>query len=271
VLCGIYHDEAWRIYDAYPEGIGLVVNQYDKVVSVDQLVYLAQEGQLDKFNKEIGSVENNFFQEITRLDSFQDPTIHMNSRREIKFYEDLFIFALDNYSKQLYNRNKKRPYTQKEFLAIYNKIINNFSVETIIDNKVVKKDRLTIAEPYQITSLIIQIPKTYHKEGTRYPEIFTNFSHYYWKKQTKEKNGRKKLVQLFWKDDNYPSMWLKPRVVIGKGKYDYLDYSYGVNKFDAYSNHKVTLRNMKEFIADIKQAKVITVHNYAKERMKMKV
>lgn len=257
VVAIIYHNNAWRIYDALAPANMI----YENGLALDHLKMeeLGAQAKLKLYNYEYGSRENNY---ARRHENYSEsktmPKLYMYPFAKYHFLRKLYLTSTDN----AYDQVQKIP--AEEFIHKYDQYMSNYLLE--IKLKDFKPgDVLNSSMP--ITGVFIQIPQNNSYQNFAAEKkafMHTRFINIQLSSEEDIKKRRSKYYKLA--NDEWPITKIVPSFINSKKlKFDYLDFSMVINHLEPVQPKQVIFHNLDQLKSIIPEAKILILSHYSKD------
>lgn len=257
VVASIYHDGAWRVYDAMRPELMHMVNGLPATIS--EMVELGRQGKVGEFSEIYASTEDNYIQK-TNFKDMKEIAWTLRSKERIILYDRLFMTGTDNSYNQTKDLNSKE-YSSRAFLKKYEKYSSNYIKEVALDDL---KLGLKVKNFAPISGVFIQLPEGFDLgslSSKDYPELVTVFINVLADMQEMAKDREPVYFNLA--KDLWPRAMVKAKVFKdSKLRHDYFDLSLALNHLEPKPSYELDLTSLDRFRSKVRGCKLLIVSQY---------
>lgn len=261
LIACIYHDGAWRVYDAMRPDLMRIVNNLP--ATIDEMVYLGKQKQLKDFSDLYATTENNLIKQNNFTQSLPEPYFMLRPQEKLLLYDKLFMISTDNSYSQTKDKNDK-DFSSDEFLKRYGEYSANHIRVLELDDIDLE---LEIQNFFPISGVFIELPEDFDMKKLKekdFPYIETEFVNVQAGRQTLAKDRR--AIRYTLADGKWPSMKVKAELLKTEGlKKQYLDLSKSLHHLEPSPSYSFKLKGLKDFRSKLKGSKLLIVSHNAKK------
>lgn len=243
VVSSIFHDAKWRIYD--PDALG-IVKIGNQVATIDDMVQLAKENKLERYNEAYSTIDNNRISSVIKRWKSPIPTLNMLPNEKRFFYKDAFMLSNDGHYLSYFK-------SVEDYFTTYRGTIANFVKEIPLSVFENDSNQIELTDYFPLCGLFISLP---NRKGiisdNEYPIVKINTDLPLLNNQKKTEFPKKPIYRQF-----------KGFDVVGKSRsMKYLDLSLCLKNLEFRPSHSVQISNLN-ILSKINGAKLISVHYYS--------